>query len=348
MINICGYDLLGADNETGVRYAWGNARFKNYVESASFINRSKGKHEDISGYTTSVSSGCVLKAMGKSCMFCRTGKLLSFGGYLTYKEIAKQNVFMVLSDMYCPNHPELANKQREFAYMGQGEPGYHYDIVKKAILLNDLAMKRLGQTVSRYIISTFGNNDFLSSLIFDIKEGVFNNKISVHFSLHAIGEERNRLMPINRHYDYQEFIKLCKKYYHLTKEKIGVAILLFDNYKTINSQVEYSLTQDKLKFILEELDKNVFRIDLCTLNETCVGSQSAIGKKKVNDLLDIVKNKGFECKLFESFDSIQIGCGMLSSSIEGAEDAGDSTINTYNAAVRLLQEVKKKYENLYL
>lgn len=155
-------------------------------------------------------------------------------------------------------------------------------------------------------------------------------------------------MPINRHYDYQEFIKLCKKYYHLTKEKIGVAILLFDNYKTINSQVEYSLTQDKLKFILEELDKNVFRIDLCTLNETCVGSQSAIGKKKVNDLLDIVKNKGFECKLFEPFDSIQIGCGMLSSSIEGAEDAGDSTINTYNAAVRLLQEVKKEYENLYL
>ena len=335
--------------DDGVKYIW--EKDGRHVESITFNKRLKKaqnpEDEDTSAYTISTSVGCILSAMKCQCNFCQTGMNKDFLP-LTSEDIALQCIFMALYDMDCEDHPEVHDHTREFAFMGQGEPGYHYDIVKKAILLNDLAMKRLGQTVSRYIISTFGNTDFLSSLILDIKNKVFNNKISVHFSLHAIDEERNMLMPINRHYDYQEFIKLCEKYYRLTKEKIGVAILLFDKYKTINSQVEYSLTQDKLKFILEKLDKNVFRIDLCTLNETHVGSQSAIGKKKVNDLLDVVKNMGFECKLFESFDNIQIGCGMLCSSTEGAEDIGDTTINTFNDAVRLLQEVKKEYESLYL
>ena len=61
MISIVGYDILGNGSE-GLRYAWWGDRFLPYVESAAFSNRSKGKCENISGYTTSVSSGCILKA----------------------------------------------------------------------------------------------------------------------------------------------------------------------------------------------------------------------------------------------------------------------------------------------
>ena len=83
-MDIVGYDIL---EDGGLRYAWKDARFKKCIESAAFINRSKGKLEDICGYTTSVSSGCILRTQGNQCAFCRTGNVLPFGGLLTYKEI---------------------------------------------------------------------------------------------------------------------------------------------------------------------------------------------------------------------------------------------------------------------
>lgn len=146
-MDIVGYDIL---EDGGLRYAWKDARFKKCIESAAFINRSKGKLEDICGYTTSVSSGCILRTQGNQCAFCRTGNVLPFGGLLTYKEIAKQNIFMVLSDIYCEDHPELHNKKREFAYMGQGEPGYSYSQVRMAIELTNTVMRELNQQVFRW------------------------------------------------------------------------------------------------------------------------------------------------------------------------------------------------------
>lgn len=152
-MDIVGYDIL---EDGGLRYAWKDARFKKCIESAAFINRSKGKLEDICGYTTSVSSGCILRTQGNQCAFCRTGNVLPFGGLLTYKEIAKQNIFMVLSDIYCEDHPELHNKKREFAYMGQGEPGYSYSQVRMAIELTNTVMRELNQQVYRHIFATCG------------------------------------------------------------------------------------------------------------------------------------------------------------------------------------------------
>lgn len=72
-MDIVGYDIL---EDGGLRYAWKDARFKKCIESAAFINRSKGKLEDICGYTTSVSSGCILRTQGNQCAFCRTGNVL--------------------------------------------------------------------------------------------------------------------------------------------------------------------------------------------------------------------------------------------------------------------------------
>lgn len=42
-----GYDIL---EDGGLRYAWKDARFKKCIESAAFINRSKGKLEDMRLY----------------------------------------------------------------------------------------------------------------------------------------------------------------------------------------------------------------------------------------------------------------------------------------------------------
>lgn len=102
MLEIVGYDILGENKMEGIRYAWKEERYSRYIESAAFINKSKGKEENICGYTTSVSSGCILAAQRIPCSFCRTGKLLPFGGFLTYKEIAKQRRYDI-SRYFLPN-----------------------------------------------------------------------------------------------------------------------------------------------------------------------------------------------------------------------------------------------------
>lgn len=98
------------------------------------------------------------------------------------------------------------------------------------------------------------------------------------------------------------------------------------------------------------MDKNVFRIDLCTLNNNSVGCNNDKSEHKGTELEKYVKEKGFECKLFESFgNNYQSGCGMLSSKVgQDAQEAGDSTIDAYNAAIQVLNDARNEYERLYL
>ncbi|MEG0836220.1 MAG: hypothetical protein RR413_12340, partial [Christensenellaceae bacterium] len=94
-----GYDLLGENGQDGVRYAWKFLNHSSLVESAAFAQRSKICMDRVCGYTTSVSAGCILRQFKQNCKFCRTGSLLPFAGLLSAFDIAKQNVFMVLSDI---------------------------------------------------------------------------------------------------------------------------------------------------------------------------------------------------------------------------------------------------------
>lgn len=311
MLDICGYDLLGTDSITGMRYAWESPRFKNYVESASFINRSKGKREDISGYTTSVSSGCVLRTMRSSCMFCRTGKLLSFGGYLTYKEIAKQNVFMVLSDIYCTDHPELANKQREFAYMGQGEPGFSYIQVRLAIELTNKIMKKLGQKVYRHVFSTCGVPEAIVNYKKDVRD-YYTQKVTMHFSLHATND-RHLLMPIDKTYPYKESIHELSNIVDLTGEKPCVGILLFNHFKPRGRNIDYSNSLNNIKAILDELDPEKVRLSFCEYNSSEeLGIAEVYPESSIIEIKKLVTERGFEAKFFSSYGKEkQSACGML-------------------------------------
>lgn len=311
MLKICGYDLLGTSSITGLRYAWGSSRFKNYVESASFINRSKGKREEISGYTTSVSSGCLLHAMRSSCMFCRTGKLLPFGGYLTYKEIAKQNVFMVLSDMYCPDHPELSKKQREFAYMGQGEPGFSYSQVRLAIELTNKIMKELGQKVYRHVFSTCGVPEAIVNYKNDIRH-YYTERVTMHFSLHATND-RNSIMPIDKIYPYKESIHELSDILDLTGEKPCVGILLFNHFQPNGTSIDYSNTLNNIKSILGELNPEKVRLSFCEYNSSEeLGDAEIYSESSIIEIKNLVEERGFEAKFFSSYGKEkQSACGML-------------------------------------
>ena len=119
-IKLVGYDLIGQEGSEGIRYVWKDIECRPLLESASFINKTKGVKDNISGYTSSVSMGCILKHLGYACKFCRTGAVLPYSGMLSAYDIAKENLLMVLVDMERPYHIDLSTKKREFAYMGQG------------------------------------------------------------------------------------------------------------------------------------------------------------------------------------------------------------------------------------
>lgn len=345
-----GYRLIGGLGCDGIKYVWKkNSDIDNnlYVESIASNKRVRlnptDKDEAISCYTASVSKGCQLSTFGSQCVFCETGT----NKYtpLTADEIALQCIFMAEYDSDCPSYPIVRNNEREFAFTGQGEPGYCYSMVKRAILLTDAAMKRIGQKVSRYVIYTSGITDFIPTLINDYKNNIFSNKVCIHFSLNAIDDDRDNLMPINKQYPYKEFIQQCKLLYETTKEKIEVGILLMVNYKT-NEDKYISLDTKKLKLILEELDPQVFSIDLCTVNKTKMGTQRQLSNEEANKYLQIAKDKGFECKLFASFgDAEESGCGMLSSSLNGLDEPGKTTKMHYSKAVALLKMAKEDIDN---
>lgn len=345
-LSIYGYKLLGGLGSDGIKYIW--QKKEQCIESLAFNRRLRmdnGVPVDLmtSAYTISTSIGCELSTRNQQCKFCETGSR-KFVGHLSAEDIALQSIFMAKYDSNCPSYPQVRNNMREFAFMGQGEPGYNYMAVRQAIRLTDYAMERLDQKVSRYIISSCGIIDFMPILIEDIKNKLFKNKVTLHFSLHAINEERDKLMPINKEYNYREFIRYCKMLNQVSNEKIGVGILMFNRYKPQNGD-KYSLSKKNLEEILEVLDKNIFRIDLCTVNKTKVGNQHQLSNEKANELLDIVRKKGYEGKLFTSFgDSEQSGCGMLSSSIEDMEEAGTTTIEQFNQSVELLNEAKRYME----
>lgn len=338
-----GYILLGGRGIDGIKYIW--ERNGRHVESLAFNRRLKDSQDlsvhRISAYTCSVSYGCRLSCNQHQCRFCETG-MVPYVGDVCAEDIALQNIFMAEYDSDCPSFPLVRGNEREFAFMGQGEPGLCYPAVRRAIQLTDFAMERIRQQVHRYIISTCGICDFIPILINDIDKGLFKNKITLHFSLHAVGAERTTLMPVNEEHNYKKFIKECEKFYSATGEKIGVGVLLFNKYRfsgDLESGKTYTLTPKRLETILQELDKDIFRIDLCDVNRTSWGSQSALSNENATRLLELVKRKGFEAKLFSSFgDSEQSGCGMLSSSMDNITLPGNKTKSQFNKSLELLNE----------
>lgn len=342
-LSIYGYKLIGGLGVDGIKYIW--KKQDNYIESLAFNRRLKMESsvsDDAltSAYTISTSIGCELSLSEKQCRFCETGAN-KFAGHLKAEDIALQCIFMAKYDNNCPSYPQVRNNMREFAFMGQGEPGYNYLAIRQAIMLTDYIMDRIDQKVSRYIISSCGITDFMPVLIEDIKNNVFKNKVTVHFSLHTINEERNTLMPINIDNSYLEFIKYCEMLFQVSGEKIGVGILMFNKYQTSDGK-KYSLTKKKLEQILDILDKDVFRIDLCAVNKTSVGNQHQLSNENARELLEVVQSRGYEGKLFTSFgDGEKSGCGMLASVIDDIEEAGTGTIEQFNQSVELLKEAKE-------
>ena len=281
--------------------------------------------------------------MRMPCTFCATGKI-KYLGPLTAEEIALQNIFMAFYDSSCPSWPQVRAHSREFAYMGQGEPGLMYPQIRRSILLTDEAMLRTGQNVHRYIISTVGVTDMLDLLIEDFKNHIYKHPVTLHFSLHAISPERGLLMPIDNIYPYKQTLLKAKEIYEITGEKMAVGVLLFSSFSTNNTDLDFTISKNYLNKILNSLDNRYHRIDLCDVNNNrSIKHQSQVSNEYAHRLLYFVKNNGFAAKLFSSFGSEEnSGCGMLISSRAKTQKVGDTTIDRFESSINLLSEIISK------
>lgn len=311
-IKLGGYDLLGESGCEGIRYAWVYKGNKFLLESAAFCHRRKGEDEPICGYTTSVSLGCILRSLGCSCTFCKTGNTIPFIDMLSAIDIAKQNILMVLADMNCSQHSFIHNSQREFAYMGQGEPGFSYAQVRLAIKITDEVMKQLGQKVFRHILATSGIPEMIYAFKNDFRSNFFRERVTLHFSLH-LTSDRECIMPINKKYPFNSVLQAMDDVAALTGEKPCVGILLFQEYHPCNNNYVCTNDKKKIQSIMKELDPEKFRLSFCQFNDSPnVGVANVFSDHAANEILEFARDQGFEAKLFSSFGREKSSaCGML-------------------------------------
>jgi len=340
-IKIQGYDLLGEQGQDGIRFAWSHSDRKQLLESAAFSQHRKGITDNICGYTTSVSMGCLLRPMGLACKFCRTGNLLRFSDLLSPFDIAKQNVFMVLADMHCSDKAEYNKTPREFAYMGQGEPGYSYPQIRQAIELTNIVMKQLNQHVFRHIISTAGVPEMIENYKDDVRNKYFSERVTLHFSLHAT-KYRSIIMPINEKYGYHDVLDSLRGIHSLTGEKPCVSIMLFKNFVSSEGHRPYSNNLSQVKNILEEIPADVFRLSFCEFNESNdIGKAEQFNSNEAEQILDYAINMGYEAKLFSSFGKHELtACGMLSGKTPD-NTTSKKWMNLESDAERLIHEAMK-------
>lgn len=342
-ISIKGYDLLGHAGTDGIRYAWTYVGSNQMLESAAFPQHRKHTYDNICGYTTSVSLGCVLRQMGYACKFCKTGSILRFKDFLSPLDIAKQNIFMVLSDINCSDHRMDVQSPREFAYMGQGEPGYSYTQLRLAIKLTDIVMEKLGQQVYRHIISTAGVPEMIEAYKNDLKSDFYKNRVTIHYSLHAT-EERQIIMPIDEKYSYHSVLDSMQDINFLSGEKPCIGILLFNEYSPRNSSTSYTNDLSHIKEILHCIDPERFRISFCEFN-ACddVGTSRIYEQTNANSILEYAIKNGYESKLFSSFGKEEsTACGMLGGK-EPFEQAGLKWLELEKEAERLIFETYETY-----
>lgn len=345
-LKLCGYDLLGDQGEEGIRYAWQYENNKYLLESAAFIEKTKNKVQNISGYTTSVSMGCILKSLGRACRFCRTGKVLPFSNMLSAVDIAKQNVLMVLTDLACSDHLQLKTNKREFAYMGQGEPGYSYAQLRLAIKLTNMVMKKLDQEVFRHIISTSGIIEMIDLYKEDIKNNYFDSRVTMHFSLHAT-TKRDDIMPINHIYPYKDVLKSLEEIYTLTGEKVCIGIMLLNQFPIPYCEEGYTNNKHMIETILKDINPKTFRISLCEYNNIDVVVQSSgLTTNDYEEILTTVKENGFEAKLFSSFAKKEVAaCGLLGGK-EPSKNIKSKWENLEIEAEELILEALKELSNI--
>jgi len=162
-----------------------------------------------------------------ACEFCASG----IGGFkrnLTTGEILSQ-ILAVKNSVRTLQSSVPAQSITHIVFMGIGEPLDNYDNVLKAVrIINDKNGLCIG--ARRITLSTCG-------IIPKIKQLAQENlQFELAISLHGYNDEsRNKLVPINKKYPFNELLKACRGYIKTTNRQITFEYVLIKDFTCAKS-----------------------------------------------------------------------------------------------------------------
>ncbi|MEA3547207.1 MAG: 23S rRNA (adenine(2503)-C(2))-methyltransferase RlmN [Thermodesulfobacteriota bacterium] len=235
--------------------------------------------------------GC---AMG--CRFCLTATM-GFVRNLTPAEIVNQ-VCAVLADVTTHEMGTINN----LVYMGMGEPLANFDNLLTSLRI---VMDELGLNFSerRTTVSTCG-------LVPKIKELGEKIRVNLAISLHAADDEtRSQLMPVNRTWNLDSLLLVCRQYSLPKRRRIMIEYILLRDIN--DSESDARLLAQKLRSIR-------CKINLIPCNEAPDHPFHKPSQKKIDRFQQILHEAGYTVIVRSSRGSdISAACGQLAVHAKG-------------------------------
>lgn len=236
------------------------------------------------GYTICVSSqvGCKM-----GCAFCAS----TLGGF-------KRSLFPgeILSQLYRAQK-DLGERISHIVLMGMGEPLDNYDNVMRFLaLISD--EKGLNISMRNISLSTCG--------IVPKVEEMINKKmqLTLSISLHAPSNEiRDKIMPINKKYNVDELLSVCRKYASETSRRISFEYAMLSGIN--DSDYCAKLLASKLKGML-------CHVNLIPVNEVAESPFKPSSPERVEKFVRILSENGINATVRRKLGSdIDASCGQL-------------------------------------
>lgn len=229
---------------------------------------------------------CVSSQVGckMDCYFCATGKM-GFHANLTSGDIINQ----VLS---IPHSESLSN----LVFMGMGEPLDNYEAVAKTIEILT-ADYGLGWSPKRITVSTIGVRSGLKRLL---KETNVHLAISLH---NPFGEERQKLMPVEKAYPISKVIETLADYDFSGQRRLSFEYIIFGGMNDTQNHA------DKLIQLLHPLDCRVNLIRYHAIPNVQLNSSF---ESQIIWFENYLNRNGLRCTIRRSRgEDISAACGML-------------------------------------
>lgn len=236
------------------------------------------------GYTVCVSSqvGCKM-----GCAFCAS----TLGGFkrsLTAGEI--------LSQVYTAQR-ELGERVSHIVLMGMGEPLDNFDNVMRFIeLVTD--EKGLNLSMRNISLSTCGVVPKIEELM---KKKL---QLTLSISLHAADSGlRSKIMPINKKYDVDELLAVCRRYAAETSRRISFEYSMLAG---VNDSDECA------RLLASKLRGMLCHVNLIPVNEVEESPFKPSSPKRIERFTEILAGSGITATVRRKLGSdIEASCGQL-------------------------------------
>lgn len=236
------------------------------------------------GYTVCVSSqvGCKM-----GCAFCAS----TLGGFkrsLTAGEI--------LSQVYTAQR-ELGERVSHIVLMGMGEPLDNFDNVMRFIeLVTD--EKGLNLSMRNISLSTCGVVPKIEELM---KKKL---QLTLSISLHAADSGlRSKIMPINKKYDVDELLAVCRRYAAETSRRISFEYSMLAG---VNDSDECA------RLLASKLRGMLCHVNLIPVNEVEEGPFKPSSPERIERFTEILAGSGITATVRRKLGSdIEASCGQL-------------------------------------